>query len=183
MTTLQQYKTDLSTNQLIYAPHPNLEKQVFYFQVDKEYRQAVQTHMTTLMRTHNGVGLSANQINLDVAVICQELQGQIVTMFNPQVVHLSADKVLMTEGCLSEPGLFLKIKRPDIVSASWEDVAGNTITETLYGMDARVFLHEFDHLQGIMFTDRVSKPKLDLARKKQKKRMQRAARRLINANG
>jgi peptide deformylase len=102
-------------------------------------------------------------------------------MFNPEIMEISKDSVLMSEGCLSDPGLYLKISRPDMIMASWEDELGERSQATLYGMDCRVFLHEMDHLQGIMFSDRVGATKLKMARTKQAKLMNRAAERIINS--
>lgn len=172
--------TDLKAHQLIYAPHQSLETSVAAFPYDNtEYRQAIAQHMFGIMEHHRGIGLAANQINLNAAVHVQMVQQDRIAMFNPQVHEVSEEQVLMSEGCLSEPGLYLKVKRPDMVKASWEDVNGERTGTTLFGMDARVFLHEFDHLQGILFTDRVGSVKLKAARKKQAKRMNAAAERIM----
>lgn len=171
---------DMSVHQLVYVPHSALEQQVPAFPDGNiDYRKAVARHMQELMIVHDGIGLAANQINLNAAVHLQKVQSDIVAMFNPQVHEISEDKVLMTEGCLSDPGLYLKVKRPDMVLVSWEDVTGERTQATLYGMDCRVFLHEFDHLQGVLFSDRVGGVKLKMARKKQALRMHRAAERIM----
>ena len=73
------------------------------------------------------------------------------------------------EGCLSYPNLWLDVKRPKSISAKYFDRTHTERTITLYDLDARCFLHEYDHLQGVTFTDRVSQLKLDRAIKKQKK--------------
>lgn len=180
--TDQEHDINLSEHQLIYVPHNALETKVQPFPLDNEqYRRAVSEHMQNLMQQHRGLGLAANQINLNAAVHVQMIQKDMVTMFNPQVHDISDDKVLMSEGCLSDPGMYLKIKRPDMVKVSWEDESGHRSQATLFGMDARVFLHEFDHLQGILFTDRVGNTKLKMARKKQSQRMERAAQRIMNS--
>lgn len=171
---------DMSAHQLVYVPHEALETQVPAFPQDNvEYRRAVSDHMKAVMERHRGIGLAANQINLNAAVHVQMVQQDMVTMFNPQIHEVSDDKVLMSEGCLSDPGLYLKIKRPDMIRASWEDETGSRTQATLFGMDCRVFLHEYDHLQGILFTDRVGKTKLNMARKKQAQRLNAAAERIM----
>ena len=173
-------RDDLSVHRLVFAPHAALEKAVNPFPEGMpDYRRAITQHMTDLMVTHRGIGLAANQINLNAAVHVQMVQRDIVAMFNPQIHEVSNDLVLMSEGCLSEPGLYLKISRPDMVLASWEDESGARTSATLFGMDARVFFHEFDHLQGVMFTDRVGKVKLQMARKKQNQRIDGAAQRIM----
>jgi len=182
MNNKETNEIDLSAHQLVYVPHEALEVQVSPFPQDNQnYRRALSNHMQHLMQEHRGIGLAANQINLNAAVHVQMVQKEMVTMFNPQVHSISDDKVLMSEGCLSDPGLYLKIKRPDMVHVSWEDEGGHRSHANLFGMDARVFLHEFDHLQGIMFTDRVGDTKLKMARKKQAQRMERAAQRIISS--
>ena len=74
----------------------------------------------------------------------------------------------MDEACLSFPGLQLKVKRPASIRVRFQDPYGNWITRQFAGMSARVFLHEYDHLFGVDFTDKVSKLKLDMAKKKVK---------------
>jgi peptide deformylase len=171
---------DLRAHQLVFAPHTALSTAVPAFpEGNAEFRHAMAQHMKDLMVTHRGIGLAANQINLNAAVHVQMVQRDIVAMFNPQIHEVSPDMVLMSEGCLSEPGLYLKVSRPDMVLASWEDESGARTSATLFGMDARVFLHEFDHLQGVMFTDRVGKVKLQMARKKQGHRIDAAAQRIM----
>lgn len=171
---------DMSAHQLVYVPHQALETQVPPFpEGNVEYRRAVAQHMASIMEKHRGIGLAANQINLNAAVHVQMVQRDLVAMFNPQIHEVSEDTVLMSEGCLSDPGLYLKVKRPDMVKASWENELGERTAATLFGMDARVFLHEFDHLQGILFTDRVGDVKLKMARKKQAQRLEAAAQRIM----
>jgi len=173
-------QTDLNAHQLVYVPHQALEIQVTPFPQDNvEYRRAVSNHMKSVMEKHRGIGLAANQINLNAAVHVQMVQKDMVAMFNPQIHEVSDDKVLMSEGCLSDPGLYLKVKRPDMIRASWEDETGERAQATLFGMDCRVFLHEYDHLQGILFTDRVGSVKLKAARKKQARRMTSAMQRIM----
>jgi peptide deformylase len=171
---------ELEKFQLVYVPHQALDRKTDSFpEGNPAWRIKIAQHMGSLMTTHKGIGLAANQINLNYAVHVQMIQNEMVAMFNPQVHEVSDDLVLMSEGCLSDPGLSLKVKRPDMIKASWEDEQGVRTDNILYGMDCRVFLHEFDHLQGVMFTDRVGKTKLQLARKKQAVRMERAAQRII----
>jgi peptide deformylase len=181
-STSHDLTTDISLHQLVYAPHYALDNSVRPFPAgDTAYRQAVSNHMQTLCNSHKGQGIAANQITLDAAVFVTHIQGDMVTMFNPEIMEVSDDKVLMSEGCLSDPGLYLKIKRPDMILASWEDEIGERSQATLFGIDCRIFLHEMDHLQGIMFSDRAGATKLKMARAKQRKLMNRAAERIINS--
>tara|TARA_Y100001963_G_scaffold77938_1_gene107993 strand:+ start:675 stop:1007 length:333 start_codon:yes stop_codon:yes gene_type:complete len=107
---------------------------------------------------HNGVGLSANQIGIKerafVMMTDIELQ-ETVTCFNPKILKESKDMVVMEEGCLSYPDQFLQVSRPNSVVVKYEDENKNTIKEKLEGFVARVFQHEYDHMEGIDFTQRV----------------------------
>lgn len=169
---------DPSVHKLVYAPNAvlNTPSQHFSDMEDNfEHRAEISKYLKDVMVHHQGVGLAGNQINLPLAVFAQTLGTEIVSMFDPQVLEVSEDKVLMTEGCLSEPGLFLKIKRPESVKVRWLPENSNEWQhDVLEGMDARIFLHEFDHINGIMFTDRVGDTKLKMARKKQAKRFSNA---------
>jgi peptide deformylase len=82
---------------------------------------------------------------------------------------------MLDEGCLSYPNLLLKVNRPASIRVRFQDPFGNWITKQFAGMSARVFLHEYDHLLGVDFTDKVSKLKLEMAQKKAKKRMSNAS--------
>ena len=171
---------DMNVHQLVYVPNVALESQVATFpEGEVEYRNAISQHMQALCQEHKGLGLAANQIALNAAVFVTHIQKDMVSCFNPEIHEVSDDTVLMSEGCLSDPGLYLKIKRPDMIKASWEDEGGVRTRATLFGMDCRVFLHEFDHLQGVMFTDRVGNTKLKMARKKQAAYMDRAMQRIM----
>ena len=82
----------------------------------------------------------------------------------------------MKEGCLTFPWLFLSIKRPSWVKVKYENDDKESVEEYLHGMSARVFQHEYDHMEGIVFTSLVSKMKLELAEKKRKKDIKNANR-------
>ena len=172
---------DITSHQLIYAPHLALDTAVKKFSGDADLRQLISEHMQSLCRHHKGLGLAANQIEMDAAVFVTYVHDNMVTMFNPEIMELSNDKVLLEEGCLSDPGLFLKINRPAVMLASWESETGERCEATLTGMECRTFLHELDHLNGIMFSDRAGVTKLTMARKRQAKLMQRATNRIIAA--
>jgi len=179
-----QIDLDIAAHQLVYVPNRALDTRAAPFPEDNsEYRQAVSKHMQSMCEKHRGLGLAANQVDLDAAVFVTHIQKDMVTCFNPTIHEVSNHKVLMSEGCLSDPGLYLKIKRPDMIKASWEDEAGVRSQATLYGMDCRVFLHEYDHLQGILFTNRVGDVKLKMARKKQSQRMEDAMQRIMKNIG
>lgn len=162
--------TDLSKFKLLYQPHIALESQVEPFtNKDVEYRNGIANHMAAIMEKYRGVGLAANQINFPYAIFVMQAEGSRMDIFNPSIINVSDKKILMTEGCLSDPGLYLNIQRPDAITVRYEDANGTEYEEDLYNASARIFLHEYDHLMGISFTDRVGKTKLNMAYKKRDK--------------
>ena len=114
--------------------------------------------LTENMFHHNGVGLSANQIGIDerafIMMIDLELQ-ETITCFNPKIIKESKDMVVMEEGCLSYPDQFLEVSRPNSIIVKYEDESKNGFKRRLDGWVARVFQHEYDHMEGIDFTQRV----------------------------
>tara|TARA_B100000886_G_C20291698_1_gene435707 strand:- start:114 stop:554 length:441 start_codon:yes stop_codon:yes gene_type:complete len=109
------------------------------------------------MYHHNGVGLSANQIGINerAFVMIRDLEyNEIMTCFNPKIVKQSPKSVIMEEGCLSFPDVILDVKRSESIVVKYEDENKQTHKVKLDGFAARVFLHEFDHMEGIDFTQR-----------------------------
>jgi peptide deformylase len=158
---------------LIKSPNPFLEKQVKVFDFDVLDAKTISEEMIQLMLEEGGIGLSANQVGLDAQIFVIKpflLEDKTpFTIINPMIEKVSEETDIMPEGCLSHPNLFLKVRRPVRLVAKYLDINAKECTIELYDIDARCFLHEYDHLQGIEFTDRVSRLKLDMARKKQKK--------------
>ena len=121
---------------------------------------------------HNGIGLSACQVGIPYRVFVAGDPGDIDNIkvfFNPRVVDASDQKVLIEEGCLSFPGLFMKVKRPATVRLRFADPRGTIATETYEGIPARAILHEYDHMDGILFHNRANPYHRDQAKKQKKK--------------
>jgi len=158
---------------LIIAPNEWLNTQVKPFDFDTMDAEAVSQEMINAMKTQGGLGLAANQVELDAQIFVMRptLTGDRTEfeVINPVITRVSDETESGPEGCLSYPDLWLDVKRPKSISAKYFDRTHTERTITLYDLDARCFLHEYDHLQGITFTDRVSQLKLDRAIKKQKK--------------
>jgi len=130
---------------------------------------------------NNGVGLSACQVGIETAAFTmgsEQYKDKAQIFINPVVLDSSADIVLDTEGCLSFPGVFVKIKRPTWIVAEFWDQNGEKQVGRIEGYDARCYLHECDHLNGIVFKDRVSNLKWDMASKRARKNIKKG---LINA--
>lgn len=117
------------------------------------------SEMSDVMVQNRGIGLAANQIGYpwSVFILGTYLDREnIISVFNPILVDSFGEEVYIEEGCLSYPGLFLKIKRPSNIRVRYTTVKGNTDTVKFEGLTARIFQHEFDHLQGIDFRKRAT---------------------------
>ena len=113
--------------------------------------------LTENMFHHNGVGLSANQIGIRerAFVMISDMESQdTLTCFNPKIVKESKEMVTMEEGCLSYPEVFLDIPRPETIVVKYEDEGKELHKIKLTGFIARIFQHEYDHMEGIDFTQR-----------------------------
>ena len=111
------------------------------------------------MLYHNGIGLSANQIGINerAFVMVSDIEsGATLTLYNPRILKTSVVEHAMDEGCLSYPDLTLKITRPFAVTIKYEDEEKNIHKVKLSGLTARIFLHEYDHMEGIDFTQRAN---------------------------
>jgi len=122
------------------------------------------------MVKYGGLGLSANQVGLPYRMFVmgghpQIEDGKVRSVFNPLINDVSKETVQFKEGCLSYPFLFLTITRPKWCHVKYTDQHGKEIEEILHGMSARVFQHENEHMNGYVFTDLVSKFKLERAEK------------------
>ena len=163
--------------QLLISPNPWLDKQVNRFDFDKLDASELSDQMIDLMLKEGGIGLSANQVGLDAQIFVMKphlLENEDpFAVINPTIEKVLSETELMPEGCLSHPNLFLSIVRPKGLVAKYFDITGKECIIELYDIDARCFLHEYDHLQGIEFIDRVSKLKLQLAEKKRRKKEKR----------
>lgn len=164
---------------LIKDDNPILKTRAYSWSFDNEQdlqdAKELEVDMVQLMVTSKGIGLAANQIGLLKRVFAIHLKDQVpFCMFNPEVVDCSSEELPAEEGCLSFPDLWLSVKRPQTITAKYLDRSGKECTIELTGIDARCFLHELDHLNGVCFTDKVSKLKLAMAIKRQRKRNGRA---------
>ena len=153
---------------LIKAPDEFLEKQVKAFDFSTMDAGEISKNMIDVMHKYRGVGLAANQVGVDAQIFVMG-EKDPMTVINPIVTEVGTEKVEMEEGCLSFPGLYMKVSRPSVVSVQYLDIEQKECIIKLEGFHARVFLHEYDHLQGITFDQRVSKLRLDMAKKKQQK--------------
>jgi peptide deformylase len=123
------------------------------------------------MLAHDALGIAANQCGLPYRVfIIADKDGGWISCFNPVIISKSETTIQGSEGCLTFPGIYLDIARTSVLEGSFEDYKGQTHQQSFTGMMARAFDHELDHLNGVKFTTYVSKMRLDIARRKARKR-------------
>lgn len=105
------------------------------------------------MRKYGGIGLSANQVGLRHRVFVLQAD-PVWACFNPVITASGTEVILLEEGCLSYPNLFIKVKRPRWIRVRFTTPDGINVVRRLDGMTSRVFQHELDHLNGINFISR-----------------------------
>ena len=116
--------------------------------------QRLAVEMSHFMLAENGIGLSANQCGIAKRLFVMFTDRKWRHCFNPEIVNLSDRETEYPEGCLSFKGDTYNITRPSEVSVKYQDYMGNYKFEHLAGISARCFLHELDHLNGIVFEQR-----------------------------
>jgi|TARA_B110000238_G_C15868259_1_gene328193 peptide deformylase len=157
---------------LIYYPNKFLDKQVKPFDLDNPPvdPKELKDNMVDIMLSNNGIGLAANQVEFDGQVfVMGDKENNTTILINPQILQHTQETVQDMEGCLSFPGIYVKVTRPKDILAEWYDENLEKQTAKIDGYTAKCFLHEWDHLQGITFKDRVSKLKWNMATKKARK--------------
>ena len=145
--------------QIVYYPHPTLRhKSKPIKRVDADLQRIIR-EMFTLMYASNGIGLAANQVDLPLRLFVVNLaaaanEGEELVFLNPV---LSQPKGIeeSEEGCLSLPQLYAPVRRPKQITVQAYNLRGEEIRATLDGMLSRVVQHELDHLDGVLFTDRM----------------------------
>jgi peptide deformylase len=157
------------------GPHESLVQAStdWQFGIDGDARQ-LEKDMIDFMKSAGGIGLAANQIGITKRVFVMGSDNipnfpSPFAVFNPIIKEASSELVLDQEGCLSYPNLYLQVKRPAWVVAQYQDSEGNVKEIRVDGYLAKCFQHEYDHLNGVCFVDRVSQMKLNLAMKKIRK--------------
>ena len=127
------------------------------------------------MRYFGGIGLSANQLGLPYRVFVMEGDPGFVC-FNPRITAFAGDEVMLDEGCLTYPGLYVKKKRPNLIRVRFFDPLGNACVKKFTGMSARIFQHEMEHMDGENFLQGIGDFALQRAREKQKKLIEKVRR-------
>ena len=142
---------------------------------DKKKIEKLVKAMRKTMAEAKGVGLSANQVGLSVRMFTMEIpdklkkqdkngkmlsqkqiSGKFYAIFNPEIIKSSKKKIVVEEGCLSIPGIYGLVERPEKITLAGQDRNGKKIKIQAAGLLARVFQHETDHLNGVLFIDKAT---------------------------
>jgi len=156
----------MAIKDIVYASDPRLRQKAKRVKQFGPALKALADDMVETMSTAHGVGLAAPQVGVLQRLFVAELpedeedpeSGKPFVLVNPEVVKTSRDEVEGEEGCLSIPTWYGLVWRPEWVVVKAKDVYGKPIRIRAEGLLARVFLHEMDHLDGVLFVDRVETP-------------------------
>ena len=150
---------------LAYYGDPILRKKAARIEhIDDELRQFVNDMHESLMK-YDGVGLAAPQVHRSIALFLTNapkegpddtwLPGTLRVFINPKILSVSEDTGFHSEGCLSIPKLYLDIERPIHIKVEYTTIDGERRTDDFSGYEARVIMHENDHINGVLFIDRI----------------------------
>ena len=161
----------MALRQIIHLPEPILRKKA---KPVTEFNKDLQTlidDMLETMRDAPGVGLAAPQINLPMQLAVveyaegeddeenegKELKKKTYVLINPEIVKVSEEKVMGIEGCLSIPGVVGEVERHEAIQVKALNRHGQPVKLKVDGWMARIFQHEIDHLNGVLFTDKATR--------------------------
>ena len=156
---------------IILNPDPILKERMPEFDFENPIMdpKELEREMLEIMFANNALGLSANQVGVKTRMFVMGDKRNFLmakAYFNPKIIANTTDMQDLEEGCLSFPGIYVKIKRPSAIKVEYQNSKGDTEVSEFRGYDCKCFLHEYDHLEGITFQDRISQLKWALAVKK-----------------
>ena len=155
-----------STHPLLNSPLNDIEN------IDISELQKLADEMYGFVETKGGAGLSANQVGIDKRMFVVKYQDYQQTFINPRIMWESDRKLMLEEGCLTFPGLFMNVKRPDAIRMTYIDYDGKKQEEQIFmGITNRIIQHEYDHMEGKFFYDNLSNLQRDRWTKKLKKKL------------
>lgn len=146
---------------LIKYPHPILKKKLSKVENFNSEIKSIIREMFEAMYYYNGIGLAANQVGLDLQIVVidisynQKDKISPLVLINPEILHYSKKKVIAEEGCLSFPGYYDLVKRPESVEVEYYDINGKKNRIIANNLLSRVIQHEVDHINGINFIQRM----------------------------
>ncbi|KAK9104447.1 hypothetical protein Scep_021291 [Stephania cephalantha] len=146
---------------IVEYPDPILRARNKRIETFDENLKKLVSEMFDVMYKTEGIGLSAPQVGMNVRLMVfnpagERGEGEEIVLINPSVYKYSKKMILFDEGCLSFPGIYADVERPDSVQIEAQDIMGANFKFDLSGLPARIFQHEFDHLQGTLFFDRMT---------------------------
>ena len=152
----------MSLREIITIPNPILRRKARKVTDFGAELQTLIDDMVETMRAAPGVGLAAPQVAEPLQVIVveygeednEELPPKLFTVVNPQITRTSTETVVGTEGCLSVPGIVGEVERHVTITVKGQNRRGQPVTIKAKDWLARIFQHEIDHLEGVLFTDR-----------------------------
>ena len=162
-------------DKLVYVPNPLLRQKADKIKSVGNVEIKIAKKMMQIMLEAPGVGLAANQIGIlkqivTIFFVDQETKEQIqYTLFNPNIISYSQEKIIMEEGCLSLPEQFAEIERPQNIEVEYLDENNKLIKKEVSGVESRILQHEIDHLSGKLFVDYLSSLKRNIMIKKVEK--------------
>ncbi|NLV91285.1 MAG: peptide deformylase [Firmicutes bacterium] len=128
--------------------------------ITKRHRKLIKDMIQT-MHAAEGIGLAAPQIGISERIIVVDTGDEIVALFNPVIDEMSQDQDIDVEGCLSIPGKRGYVQRAtEIVVSGWQE-DGKPVRYRVSGYPARIFQHEIDHLDGVLFIDKLVEVKVE----------------------
>lgn len=156
----------MALREIITVGHPHLRKRSRPVKKVTPAVRALIDDMVETMHAADGIGLAAVQIDELVRAIVIEVpededipgSGRLYTVINPEIVKMSRDTEVGTEGCLSVPGYVGEVERAVAVVVRGLDVRGKSLRLHPRGFLARVFQHEIDHCNGVLYIDRLTAP-------------------------
>jgi len=157
---------------LVHEHHPILKQVLpeFDFANSPVKPNEFASSLVETCKANHGIGLSANQCGFPYRVFVMGTVDDYVAFFNPKITSTTGE-VHMVEGCLSFPFLGLRITRPEVIEVEYQDFNGEKKTAKFSGISARCFQHELDHMNGIVYTERVKPLALQMGMQKRNKLM------------
>ena len=153
----------MALREIIRLPHPTLRRKAHKIVDFNSDLQTLIEDMIDTMRDEPGVGLAAPQVNISQQLVVVEYpedesipdaQPKLFALVNPKIINLSEEIVKGMEGCLSVPNLYGEVERSQSLTVKGQNQHGMKVTIKADGWLARIFQHEIDHLNGILFIDR-----------------------------
>ena len=181
MSDLDIVSVDSEKLQLMHFTDPRMtiKPPAFNFEQDKDKAELLAEILKKAMKRFGAVGISANQLGMPFRVFTIGNEEKQITMFNAQIVGVSKEQIAMEEGCISFPGFFLTLRRPQDIVITYQDEHAEYVTAQYTGVAARIILHEYDHMEGINFTFHSSNFKLKYTLERFKKRQRKLQQKLL----